>query len=161
MREEAGELFPTPEYPAALHVLLDRISDRMIWLAVEPDGKGESVVGMILLRLSSYDGAPSQKYLETCNFYIVPDARSKALEDGRSAAAGLIEAAKNVSVMASVAVNQWLPLIFGIDFGDDRVELKEALVERNGFKRQGANFIRVPSEDDLPEEAKQAAEAAE
>ena len=161
MREEAGDDFPQPEYPAALIALLERISDNLVWVAYEEDAeKGDKLVGMVLLRLSVYDGAPSQRYLETCNLYVIPEARSKSTEDGKPVASGLIEAAKNTSVMASVALQKWIPLVCGIDFGDDRVDLKEALVERHGFKRKGANFIRIPSEDDLPDEAKQELAAA-
>lgn len=161
-REEAGEKFPAPEYPASLIVILNRIQDRMIWLAVEPDDAGDRVVGIMALRLNTWDGAPSQRYIEATHFYLLPEMRGKKLEDGRLIASGLIEAAKHSSVMASAVLNKWIPLILGVNFGD-RAELKEILVEKHGFERTGANFIRIPSEDDVPEDmrAQQPAEAAE
>lgn len=160
-QEEVGEKFPQPEVPAALHVILDRIQDRLIWIAYEATDKGQLAVGMMAMRLNTWEGAPSQRYLEATHFYVEPEARSKSLEGGKTVAAGLIEAAKNTSVMVSVAMQQWVPLMLGVNFGD-RAELKEVLIERHGFERTGANFIRIPSEDDIPDEVKQpAAEAAE
>lgn len=159
-REESGEKFPNPEYPAALHVILNRITDRMIWIAYEEDEQGRAkLVGIMAMRLNAHEGAPSQNFLEVTHFYLLPEARSKSDANGKPAASTLIECAKQSSVAASAALQKWVPLMLGVNFGD-RVELKEALIERHGFERTGSNYIRIPSEEDLPEELRQQNDAA-
>lgn len=117
---------PEPEYPYALHHMLDCIASGLVIVAAEGEGK---VVGVMVLEPGHWPWAPKAAFLQNVHFCIDPEARAGGT------AKRLVEAA------TVLAKSRGLGLKISTCFGGSEAETKDAFVKSLGMQYIGGNFM--------------------
>jgi GNAT superfamily N-acetyltransferase len=121
---------PEPEYPYALHHLLDCIATGLTIVA-EDEGR---IVGVLVLEVGHWPWAPSSGFLQNVHFCVDKAARAGGT------AKRLAEAAKGLAGDRKMAIK------LATCFGGSEAETKDAFVKSLGMQYIGGNFLSKPTE---------------
>jgi hypothetical protein len=146
--DEANLPFPPIDFLHSAHAVLNLIAAGAIHVVCEPiDEQRERMIGAHVFDVRQYHWNPGVKFFETIHWYIHPDHRGAQLADGRTAAAALIDSAKEL------AMSVGLPFLMTVQFTPDRASVKDALIDRKDFQYMGGSHLFVPPKQEAAEAA--------
>ncbi len=141
--EESNGLLPGYDQLPTLHSALNMLHSGCVFLACEIiDDKRERVVGCLALNPEKWSWNSDAEVLRSVHYYVLPEARSWTLDDGKTLAA---EALREVGCALADAAG--LPMIIEQlhQVGpDNRAAAKDRMFERAGMSYVGGNYVYLP-----------------
>ena len=147
--QESEGLLPGYDELDFVHTGINMIVAGLVFVAVDIDEKAntEKIVGCLNLEANSWAWNKEQTILESVHFYVIPEARGKALADGKTRVwEGLLAAGKHLADAASNAKGYAVPLMIRVihKMDDQQVSAKDELFKRAGLSYVGGTHLYVP-----------------
>lgn len=141
--EESGRLYGGYNLSYVLKGIIDSIDRGLIYLAETED---QTIIGGLVISLTSWPQAPDQPLLTNEHLYVLPDHRSRTVDDGRLVGMALIDILQDMSNTAKV------PVVFNTTFGTD-MDVTDRLMKRAGFRTIGGSYLYQPKMEQSEEAA--------
>jgi hypothetical protein len=156
--EESKGLFPDYDQSHFFHTALRMLEREMVFVACQFEEKQFRIVGCLALDGRTWAWNPRVIVLESVHYYVLPEARTATLEDGKTLLwDALLMAGKTLAEVASTVVladgsKQFRPVPLRIDnffrIEDARAAAKDELMKRAGFSYVGGNHLYIPPTPD-------------
>lgn len=142
--EESAGLLPDYDQMHFFHTAINMCAAGLVFVAAERDdvAKHEKLVGCLNLDGKTWAWNKTVTILESVHFYVLPEARGRTLEDGKTAVwEGLLQAGQALADAAGV------PMVINVIHqvgAENRAGAKDELFKRAGLQYMGGNHLYLP-----------------
>jgi len=130
---ESGQLYPAYDLGHMLKGFIDSIEQGLVYVAAD----GDSIVGALIVGVTSWPQSPRHQMLTNEHLYVLPEFRARKTADGKHVGIALMD------VLIDASDRGKIPILLRNTFGKDP-ELMGKLAERKGFKPIGGTYLYQP-----------------